>query len=133
MSSGSAVEIALALVRRHGCYLITRRPEGVHLAGLWEFPGGKCARGESPEACAVREALEEVGVACEAVDRLAPLVYEYPERTVRLHPVLCDYRGGPPRPLQVADWAWVTPADLHRYPFPPANEPLLAYLTGTQP
>ena len=65
-SSASAVDIALALIRREGCLLITRRPDGVHLGGYWEFPGGKCLPGERPEACAEREALEEVGVACRA-------------------------------------------------------------------
>lgn len=128
MSSGSAVEIALAIVRQNGCFLITRRPANVHLGGLWEFPGGKCRPGEPPEACAEREALEEVGVACAARERLAPIVHEYPDRTVRLHPVLCDYVGGPPRALQVEDWAWVPSAELERYPFPAANEELTRFL-----
>jgi mutator protein MutT len=127
-SSASAVDIALALVWRDGCVLITRRPEGVHLGGMWEFPGGKCFPGETPEACAEREALEEVGVACRARDRYPVIEHPYPDRCVRLHPVACDYVGGPPRALQVAEWAWARPEDLHRYLFPPANERLLRSL-----
>lgn len=133
MSSASTLEIALALVWRDGCLLITRRPADTHLGGLWEFPGGKCLPGESPEASAEREALEEVGVACRARERLEPIVHEYPERTVRLHPVICDYQGGPPRPLQVTEWAWVRPEDLPRYPFPPANAGLIRYLMSEAP
>lgn len=133
MSSASTLEIALALIRRDGYVLITRRPAGVHLEGLWEFPGGKCLPGESPEACAEREALEEVGVACRAVERLESIVHEYPERTVRLTPVMCEYSGGAPQPLQVSEWAWVRPEDLDRYPFPPANRSLLAVLRSGWP
>jgi mutator protein MutT len=120
--------VAIALVWRQGCLLITRRKQDVHLGGLWEFPGGKLLPGESPERCAEREILEEVGVACRAEGVLTPIDYVYPEWTVRLYPVECAYVGGPPRPLEVAEWAWVSPEDLHRYPFPPANDPVLAEL-----
>lgn len=128
MSSASVVEVALALVWRRGCVLVTRRKQDTHLGGLWEFPGGKCLPGEAPEDCARREALEEVGVACRARSVRAVIEYTYPERTVRLYPVECSYEGGPPRPIEVADWAWVLPSDLDRYPFPPANADLLAEL-----
>jgi mutator protein MutT len=124
------VEVAVALVWRQGCLLITRRRREAHLGGYWEFPGGKTLPGESPEACAEREVLEETGVACAARRCLPVIEYVYPERTVRLRPVECEYVGGPPRPLQVAEWAWVCPADLGRYEFPPANAPLLAELLG---
>ena len=67
-------------------------------------------------------------MACEALGVLQPIEHVYPERTVRLYPVECRYLGGPPRPIQVAQWAWVRPADLERYPFPPANESLLEAL-----
>ncbi len=120
----------MALVRRAGCLLVTRRPAETHLAGLWEFPGGKRLPGESPEACAEREVLEETGVACRALSLRPVIRYDYPDRTVLLHPVECEYLGGPPRPLQVAEWAWVLPSDLPRYEFPPANEPLIRDLAG---
>ena len=123
------IEVALAIIWRAGCVLISRRPDDAHLGGLWEFPGGKLHPGESPEACAVREAAEEVGVGCRPRRCMAPLVYTYPERTVCLYPVECDYLGGAPRPLAVAEWAWVLPADLKRYQFPAANEPLVEALS----
>lgn len=122
------IEIALALIRRKGCFLLTRRPDHVHLGGYWEFPGGKCRPGEAPDLCAEREALEEVGVQCEAVELLPAITHRYPDRTVRLHPVLCEYRGGPPRPLEVAEWTWASPAEFERFEFPEANAPLLALL-----
>jgi mutator protein MutT len=122
------LEVALALVRRQGCLLLTRRHSDTHLGRLWEFPGGKCLPGETPEACAEREAFEETGVACAAERRRPAIEFAYPERTVRLHPVECRYLGGPPRALQVAEWAWVRPEDLRAYDFPPANAGLLEEL-----
>lgn len=130
MSSSSVVEVAIALVWRAGCLLITRRRQESHLGGLWEFPGGKRLPGERLEECAEREVLEEVGVACQAERLRAPIEFAYPERTVRLHPVDCAYLGGGPRPIHVAEWAWVRPVDLSRYTFPPANAPLLSELRG---
>jgi mutator protein MutT len=131
--SVSVIEVAIALVWRQGCLLITRRPPETHLGGLWEFPGGKCQAGETPEACAEREVLEEVGVGCRAVARRSIIEFTYPERTVRLYPIDCEYQGGGPRPIQVSDWAWVRPADLPQYEFPPANEGLIRELQATAP
>lgn len=128
MSSDSAIDVAVALVWRDGCLLITRRPEGVHLAGLWEFPGGKCLPGEPVESCAEREVLEEVGVACRAQSVRPVIEYTYPERRVRLHPVDCLYVGGGPRAIQVTEWAWVHPRDLDQRPFPPSNLGLMREL-----
>lgn len=130
MSSASVLEVALALVWRNGCVLITRRPADSHLGGLWEFPGGKILRGETPEAAAAREALEEVGVRCRPILPRAPIEWSYPERSVRLHPIDCEYVGGPPRPIQVAEWAWVAPSELSQYAFPPANASLVAEITA---
>ena len=128
MSSHFVIDVALALVRRQGCILITRRLKEAHLGGLWEFPGGKRLPGETVEECAERETLEEVGVACRP-EWVRPVIeFAYPERTVRLYPVECVYLGGPPRPLQVAEWAWASPEELRRYSFPPANAALLQTL-----
>jgi mutator protein MutT len=129
-SSATVLDIGLALVWRRGCLLVTRRPQNVHLGGLWEFPGGKCLPGEAPEECAEREAREEVGVVCRAERHRHPIEFQYPDRTVRLHPIECTYLGGPPRALQVAEWAWVHPSELHRYPFPPANDGLARRTRG---
>jgi len=130
LPSVSVIEVAIALVWRQGCLLITRRPNETHLGGLWEFPGGKCQPGEAPEACAEREVLEEVGVACRATGRRTAIQFTYPERTVRLHPIDCDYQGGGPRPIQVTEWAWARPEDLADYEFPPANAGLIRELSA---
>lgn len=132
MSSPSTIEVALALIWRQNHLLITRRPAETHLGGMWEFPGGKVGPEETVEACAEREAREEVGVTCRAVARREPIRFTYPERTVCLYPVDCEYTGGAPQALEVAEWAWVHPAELGRYEFPPANAGLLASLGAVQ-
>ena len=127
------IEVALALVWRDGRLLVTRRPAGVHLAGYWEFPGGKIGRGETPENAAEREVREEVGIGCRARARRAAFRHSYPERVVVLHPVDCDWLEGEPVLQGVSAAHWVAPERLVDYAFPPANAELIASLqAGTR-
>lgn len=127
------IEVAIALVFREGCLLIARRPADTHLPGYWEFPGGKLFPGETAEECAEREAWEELGVACRAERVRPPIEWEYPDRSVRLHPVECRYAGGPPRAIHATEWAWVRPEDLGGFTFPPANRALIEDLAAREP
>jgi 8-oxo-dGTP diphosphatase len=127
------VDVAIALVWRSGRLLVTRRRRGTHLAGLWEFPGGKFRAAESAERCAEREVLEEVGVRCHAVGRRASIAHDYPERSVVLHPVDCEFESGEPRAREVSAFAWVQPSELSGYTFPEANAALLAELIAGKP
>ena len=56
------IVVAAAVIRKDDCFLLTRRLHGTHLAGYWEFPGGKCESGETHKACLERELAEELGV-----------------------------------------------------------------------
>ena len=80
------IEVAIGLVWKEGRLLIARRPEGVHLGGLWEFPGGKIDPGESPSECLLRELREEMGIEAEVTGTREIIPFTYPERLVRLHP-----------------------------------------------
>lgn len=122
------VEVAIALVWRGTELLITRRPEAVHLGGLWEFPGGKLGHGETPEACAEREVLEEVGLVVTARARRNVIEHAYPERRVKLYPIDCDYVSGALEHREVSDARWLPPSELSQYPFPEANAALIAEL-----
>src|SRR5688572_24291142 len=115
------IKVALALIWKDGRILISRRRVDQHLGGLWEFPGGKCEPGETPEECAVREALEEVGVVCSAVSTLAPIAHTYPDRTVHLIPVTCEHVSGEPMNRLVEEHRWVERGELTRFSFPEAN------------
>ena len=124
--ASAPVVVAAAVVIRDGCVLLTRRTEGQHLAGMWEFPGGKLEDGESPEEALVRECREECGIEVEVAEILDVTHHRYPEKDVLLLFYRCELRTGEVRHLQVADHAWVAPPDLDRYPLPPADERVVA-------
>ncbi|NKB81738.1 MAG: NUDIX domain-containing protein [Nitrospirales bacterium] len=122
------IQVAAALIEQDGRYLITQRKTDVHLAGLWEFPGGKRERGESLEACLRRELLEEL-----AIEITSPVLFmmhrhAYPDKNVELHFFRCALMRGQPRALGCAGFCWVKPEDLSNYPFPPADAPVVARL-----
>ena len=119
------VDVAIAVVRRGGRVLICRRPDGGHLGGFWEFPGGKLEAGESLEQCVAREVAEEVCITVRVVAAMGILEHEYPAVHVRLHPYLCEHEGGEPRAVACAEVRWVRPGELGQYRFPPANDRLL--------
>jgi 8-oxo-dGTP diphosphatase len=120
------IVVAAAVIIRDGRVLLTRRAEGQHLAGLWEFPGGKLEDGESPEEALVRECQEECGIEVEVAEILEVTHHRYPKKEVLLLFYRCELRGGQVRHLEVADHAWVAPEDLDDYPLPPADEGVVA-------
>jgi 8-oxo-dGTP diphosphatase len=121
---------ACALVDADGRVLLARRPEGKKMAGLWEFPGGKLAPGETPEAALIRELKEELGIDVSAAC-LAPFAFashEY-ERFHLLMPLyLCRRWRGVAKPREDQALAWVRPQNLADYPMPPADKPLIPLL-----
>lgn len=123
------VEVTAALIQDEaGRYLITRRREGTHLAGLWEFPGGKRHASESPEACLRRELEEELGGPFEVGDRVETVRWEYPEKTVLIHFYRCRLASGAIEPQEGQALAWVEPERFGEYAFPDADAALIARL-----
>jgi len=110
-----------------GRLLITRRVEGTHLAGLWEFPGGKCEPEESHEACLARELLEELGVVADVGDEVLTTEHSYADRVIRLHFRYCRITGTP-QPLLGQEVRWVERAELRSFEFPPADRELIGVL-----
>ena len=78
------VVVAAAVVIQNGRVLLTRRADGQHLAGMWEFPGGKLEDGESPEEALVRECREECGIEVEVGEILDVTHHRYPAKAVLL-------------------------------------------------
>ena len=122
--------VAVALIDADGRVLVTERPEGKALAGLWEFPGGKVEPGERPEATLIRELREELGIAVEE-PCLAPLTFAshaYEDFHLLMPLYACRRWEGTPRGLEGQRLAWVRAAKLRDYPMPPADEPLIPAL-----
>ncbi|MBN9077681.1 MAG: NTP pyrophosphohydrolase [Rhizobiales bacterium 65-79] len=121
---------ACALVDTDGRVLLSQRPEGKALAGLWEFPGGKVDPGETPEQALVRELEEELGIetkiACLAPLTFASHTYETFHLLMPLY--VCRRFWGTPVPREGQKLKWVRPRDMRNYPMPPADEPLIAHL-----
>lgn len=126
------LEVAAALVFRNGRLLIAQRPEGGHLAGLWEFPGGKREPGETWEECLRRELREELAVDVEVGERFDEVIHEYPGRTVWLRFFLARLTDGEPRAVGCAAVRWIDRRGLDDHPFPPADAALLARLRAEE-
>ena len=100
------------------------------MAGLWEFPGGKVAVGETPEQALIRELKEELAIDTEA-SCLAPFTFAshgYDDFHLLMPLYLCRRWRGVAQPLEGQELAWVHPKRLRDYPMPPADEPLVAML-----
>ncbi|WP_260170356.1 (deoxy)nucleoside triphosphate pyrophosphohydrolase, partial [Roseococcus suduntuyensis] len=122
--------VACALVDVEGRVLLAQRPEGKSMAGLWEFPGGKLAEGETPEAALIRELREELGIetreACLSPLFFASHAYEKFHLLMPLY--ICRKWEGRVSPREGQQLAWVRPQKLADYPMPPADIPLVALL-----
>lgn len=126
-NSQGHIDVVAAVIERGGRILIARRHAGSHLGGRWEFPGGKRQADETPEAALVREIREELDAAVTVGELLDEVEWRYPEKTVRLRFFRCVIEDEP-RAAEGQEIAWVAPADLGGYEFPPADEGLVARL-----
>jgi mutator protein MutT len=133
------IVVVAAVIERDGAFLVTRRQKGVHLAGLWEFPGGKIDQDETHSAALAREIREELDADVEVGDLVFDVTHTYDDlaptkpsakagRTVALYFYRCTLRGTP-RPLLGQEMRWVPRADLTTLGFPPADEDLIKRLT----
>lgn len=122
--------VAVALLDADNRILLTQRPEGKPLAGLWEFPGGKVQEGETPEAALIRELHEELGIDIRA-SCVAPLTFashSYEEFHLLMPLYVCRQWRGRPAAKENQKLAWVRASALRNYPMPPADVPLIAIL-----
>ena len=128
MTAPPTVTVVAAIIRRHGHLLLTQRPEGVHLAGQWEFPGGKVELGESHEVALRREIAEELGITIEAGPLYMASAHQYPERAVHLHFFECRILEGEPEARNATALGWFTPEELSGLDVPEANGALVEKL-----
>jgi len=119
--------VSAGVLIEHGRVLLTQRKAGTHLAGAWEFPGGKCEPGESLEVCLARELMEELAVECTVGRPILVTRHVYAERTVELH-FFATTLSGDPVPQLGQEMRWASRGDLGTLPFPEADRELIQLL-----
>ena len=122
------VVVVAAVVERDGSFLVTLRPAGTHLAGHWEFPGGKVHASETHAEALRREIFEELDAVARVGDLIHTVTHTYPEKTVQLFFYRCDLDGAA-KPMMGQEMRWVAKADLSSLRFPEADRDLITMLT----
>jgi 8-oxo-dGTP diphosphatase len=123
------IAVVAAVIERAGAFLLTLRPEGTHLAGHWEFPGGKVHEAESHAEALMRELAEELDIVADVGPLVHTVTHAYPEKTVELFFYRCGFRGEP-KPMIGQQIRWVAREELRRLPFPEADRALIVHLTS---
>ena len=126
------VDVCAGIIEQNGLYLIARRRPGGAAGGLWEFPGGKVENGETPEACLVRELLEELGVEVTVGRRIGVSIYNYGDKDIKLIGLEAKILKGRPQPHDHAEIRWVAPRELGSYEFAQADEPFVRILATSR-
>jgi 8-oxo-dGTP diphosphatase len=131
VSPGAAVRVVVAVLRDPGGrVLIAQRAAGKHMAGWWEFPGGKIAPGEASEAALARELAEELGIALQRCHPLLQLRHDYADRVVELEVFMVDDYGGEPSGREAQALRWVAVAELSAHALLPADRPIIEALNA---
>ncbi len=127
MPDRPTIIVTAAVIEREGRFLVTRRLEGTHLEGCWEFPGGKCEPGEELATCLAREIREELDAAVRVGTEIFRTRHAYPDRVVELR-FFGSSLDGEPTPMLGQQIRWASRADLRSLPFPPADAALIELL-----
>ncbi|MFQ0993867.1 8-oxo-dGTP diphosphatase MutT [Gilliamella sp. BG2] len=123
------IEIAVGIIRSQNCQIfITQRGEDSHLAGFWEFPGGKIEIGETPYQTLQREIAEEVDIHIHQAQFLDIFKHNYDDRDITIHAYLVEEWDGVPFAKEGQPSRWVDQEDLNADEFPDANRPIIEML-----
>jgi len=126
-----AVRVVAGVLRdSDGRILISQRPAGKHMAGYWEFPGGKIAPGESGEQALARELTEELGVSLQRCHPLLQLRHDYTDRVIELDVFVVDDYCGEPRSREAQALKWVAASELRLQALLPADRPIIDALNS---
>ena len=121
-------EVVAALIWKNNKFMICQRPAHKARGLLWEFVGGKVESGETKEQALVRECKEELNILLSVGDVFMEVTHEYPDITVHLTLFNASITEGNPQKLEHNDIQWITPSEITKYEFCPADEEILKTL-----
>jgi 8-oxo-dGTP diphosphatase len=124
-----SIVVVAGIIERDDAFLLSLRPAGTHLAGCWEFPGGKCYPHETHAEALRRELYEELDIVAAVGEQVWSVTHTYPEKTVELHFYRCEFEGIP-KPMIGQELRWVRRDDLQRFSFPDADAQLIRVLSS---
>lgn len=123
------LSVAVGIIRNaEQRFFIARRPDGVHMAGMWEFPGGKVEEDETSEQALIRELREETGIEASNPTPLGEKSFATSERIITLHFFLVESWQGEPYGREGQASRWVSVDELKEDEFPPANAEMIRWL-----
>lgn len=119
------VEVVAALIWKDNKFMICQRPQNKARGLLWEFVGGKVEKGETKEEALIRECREELDITVNPYKLFTEVVHEYPDITVHLTLFHTEITEGEPKMLEHNDIKWITPDEIPRFSFCPADTEIL--------
>ena len=121
------IVVSIALINNYDQVLIAKRPNNKHLAGFWEFPGGKVEKDETPENALIREVKEELNVNInnKCIAPLSFSEFDYKNFHLLLLLYICRRWEGEPLTMENNELKWVKPSMLRKYKMPPADDSLI--------
>ena len=116
--------IAIGVIWKKNKILVSKRNQNVLLAGMWEFPGGKIKKGETPKSCLIREAKEELNIDILPISYITKIKHSYSHFKIIMKAYNCKYIKGQAMAIECADFKWIKPENLDSLAFPSASKKL---------
>ncbi len=122
------IRVVAAIITKDNKYLITRRSPSKHLAGFWEFPGGKIEEGETAEACLIREIKEELDINIRVNSFFMENDHSYPTKSISLIAFFCEITEGQITLKDHDCFEWISREQFDDFKFAPADVPFVKAL-----
>ena len=119
------IEVTAAILEEGSKIMIARRARGKHLAGFWEFPGGKIEQDETPEICLTRELKEEFEIDVTIEKYIGESIFNYPNKTIKLKAFTCQIRNGRMKLNDHDKVEWINLEEITNYKLAPADLPII--------
>ena len=121
-------DVAAGIIWKNKKIIISKRKSNGLLGGLWEFPGGKILKNETPEECLKREILEEINIKIKNINFIGRIKHEYSHFSITLNSYECAYKSGKMKPIECSNVKTINLENIYKYAFPKANHKIFKML-----